>query len=160
MTTAGLKVWLETYRDQVREIEHMQELFDTLDSKATSPGTPTLDGLPRSPGYAVDRMGGIVSELDELRAEIADLQAKATETRHEIQDAIKQITGPNWPDRRAVLRFRYLLCLEWADVTNALFGSEPDYLSKEDSYLRRTFLLHRDALQMLAGIVGSEKQQK
>lgn len=74
--------------------------------------------------YVGDRMGGIVGQLDELRAEIEAAQDKATEIRREVESAIKKINGPQWPDRRAVLRYRYLLCLPWPDVTDALLGEK------------------------------------
>lgn len=151
--TEAVKVWLSRYRQQSENIERLAYEFDALESRATSPSTSALDGLPHAHGHARDRVGGIVDRLDELREEISATQAEATATRHEIEAAIKQITGPRWPDRRAVLRFRYLLCLSWPDVTDALFGAERDFPEKEDTYMRRTYRLHGEALTALLKFV-------
>jgi len=163
MSTAGteaVKEWLNRYWQQHEHVERLSFELDALESKATSPGTPSLDGLPRAPGYDRDRVGGIVGRLDELRTEIEEAQVEATATRHEIEAAIKRITGPRWPDRRAVLRFRYLLCLAWPDVTDALFGGKRDFLDKEDTYQRRTYRLHGEALLALLELVPAEALQE
>lgn len=163
MSTAGteaVKVWLNRYRQQSDYIERLTFELDALESKAASPGVSSLDGLPHAPGYAGDRMGGIVGRMDELRAEIEQAQAEATATRREIENAIRRISGPHWPDRRAVLRFRYLLCLPWEDVNDALFGAKLDFLDKLESYQRRTYRLHGEALLDLLELVPAETLQE
>ena len=104
--TEAVKAWLNRYRQQSENLERLSFELDALESKATAPGISSLDGIPRAPGFE-DRMGGIVGRLDELRAELEEAQAEATATRH----TIRKITGPRWPDHRAVLRVRYLLLL-------------------------------------------------
>lgn len=158
--TEAVKAWLSRYRQQSDYIERLCFELDALETKATSPGAPTLDGLPRTPGYAGDRMGGIVGQLDELRAELEAAQDKATEIRREIEAVIKRINGPQWPDRRAVLRFRYLLCLPWPDVNDALFGGKSDFLEREDSYMRRAYRLHSAAMLDLLEFVPAEALQE
>lgn len=151
--TETVKEWLTRYRQQMENIERLGYEFDAMESRATSPGTSAIDGLPHAPGYAGDRVGGIVGRLDELREELATAQAEATATRREIENAIRRISGPHWPDRRAVLRFRYLLCLPWEDVNDALFGAKRDFLDKLESYQRRTYRLHGETLTALLEFV-------
>lgn len=163
MSTAGpeaVKEWLSRYRQQSDYIERLAYELDALDSKAIAPRTTSLDGLPRAPGYAGDPTGGIVGRLDELRTEIADTLAEATATRREIEAVIKQINGPRWPELRAVLRFRYLLCLSWGDVNDALFGGKRDFLDREDSYMRKTYRIHGEALIALLEFVPAEALQE
>ena len=158
--TEAVKTWLNRYRQQSENLERLCFEIDAMESRATAPGIASLDGLPHSSGYAVDSMGGIVGRLDELRAELEEAQAKATETRREVEGAIKRISGPQWPDRRAVLRFRYLLCMTWSDVNDALFGAKRDFLDKEDSYMRRTYRLHGAALLDLLELIPDEVLRK
>ena len=158
--TEAVKTWLNRYRQKLENIERLAYELDALESKVTSPSLPALDGLPHTPGYAGDRMGGIVGRLDELRTVIEEAQAEATATRREIEAIIKQISGPHWPDRRAVLRFRYLLCMAWPDVTDALFGAKRDFLDKEDTYMRRVYRLHSEALLDLLELVPDEALQE
>lgn len=158
--TEGIKAWMSRYRQQYEHVERLCHELDQLETRAASPGTSTLDGLPRAPGYVGDRMGGIVGQLDELRAEIEAAQDKAAEIRCEIEAVIKRIDGPQWPDRRAVLRFRYLLCLPWPDVNDALFGGKQDFLEREDSYMRRAYRLHSAALLDLLEFIPAEALQE
>lgn len=163
MPTAGteaVKQWLSRFRQQTENIERLTHELDTLESRATSPGIASLDGLPRAPGFDGDRMGWIVGQMDELREEIKEKQIEATATRREIEAAIKKINGPQWPDRRAVLRFRYLICLSWADVVDALFGGKRDFLAKEEAYQRRAYRLHSDALLDLVELVPTKAGQE
>lgn len=158
--TETVKLWLSRYRQQSDYVERLAHELDTLEAKATSPGTALLDALPHAPGYAGDRMGGIVGRLDELRTELAEAQGEATAIRRELENAIKKIHGQHWPDRRAVLRFRYLLLLPWEDVNDALFGAKRDFLDREDSYMRRTYRLHGEALTDLLEFVPAETLQE
>ena len=148
-------MWLNRYRQQSQELEYLWCELESLEDKATAAGVAKLTGTPNAPGHTSDRTGAIVGQLDELRAECAELQAEATATRHEIEAAIRKITAPrhHWADLRGVLRFRYIGLLSWNEVNYSLFGSKRDFLDREDSYLRRTTKLHSEAILILAEIM-------
>ncbi len=159
MTAEKVKTWLQHYGDLQREIENEIQLYETIEARTSGPRSSHLDGLPHGNGFSGDSLGGAVGYLDDIRRRIAKLQNDATEARHKIESYVQQIHGRGGADMRGCVRFRYLLCLPWADVNNALWGAKVDYLDKEDSYLRRTMKIHGDALQFLADIVPDDSIQ-
>lgn len=158
--TDGVKCWLQELRAAITDAEFEEERLAALQSWAESARTASLSGLPRAAGETVDRVGVIVAQIEELTAENARLWHKVGELRREREMAIAQIHGHGWPEKRAVLRLRYIDLETWNDLTFALFGSKKDYGEREDSYLRRAYKLHGKALYELAQIVPLEQGQK
>lgn len=158
--TEDVKAWLLELRAAITDAELTEERLDTLRSRAESARTASISGLPHTAVEAVDRIGVIVAQIEELAAENARLWTKVSELRREREAAIKQIQGHGWPEQRAVLRLRYIDLETWNDLTFALFGSKKDYVEREDSYLRRAYKLHGKALYELAKIIPLEAGQE
>lgn len=89
----------------------------------------------------------------ELEEQIDRLKAEEKQERNAIEGLILQLSDP---DERAVIRLRYFDRADWNDVAFALFGTEPDYLTRSESYLRRTYKIHGRALLDLADILERE----
>ena len=153
MSVQDVKKWLCHYRDLDDELAHLSEELDLLEARSTSPRSSKLDGLPRAPGTQIDPIGSQVAQIEALKAEIGAIVEKMTVLRHEILGALTDIEGPRAADLRAVIRFRYLVVLDWPDVNDAMFGNRADFLDKEPSYQRRVYYLHRTALEQLSAIL-------
>ena len=143
----AIKKWLEEYRDIEREIENKSEALERLTTKLIGIGAQEITDMPRSPSPPLDRVTDLLNRKIELEIEIGEDIAAHAQQRKDILTRLKALPSA---DERAVIRFRYLMCLSWNDVADALFGGSADYLDKEDSYLRRVTNLHGKALLDLA----------
>ena len=145
-----LKRWLESYQECKQDLDSSYERLERLESKLTSPRSAALSGLPGAAASDPDRLTFPVAELQELQAETKRQAAALRDLRHRIEGAVRLIDGPGWPNRRAVLRMRYLDGEQWEVIAQMLFGRDPDFQTKQDSYIRRSFKIRKAALRTLA----------
>lgn len=137
----------------MREIALLEARADALRTRATSPASPTLDGMPRAPGFAGDRIGGMVGAIDRIEQEAKKKRQAAAELYGEIDESLHRLSGPHAAERRTVLQARYLDCQSWGGVTFLLFGDRADFNEKEESYARRVFNIHKAALENLVQVL-------
>ena len=126
---------------------------DAIRDRAASPASPTLDGMPRAPGFDGDKLGGIIGAADALDHEAAEKEQDAAALYAEIDGEIRKIGGKYGVERRLVLQCRYLDGQAWGGVTFLLFGGRADFNEKEESYARRVFNIHKAALEDLAQVL-------
>lgn len=150
MQVEHLKRWLESYQERQRDLESSYERLERLESKLTSPRSAALTGTPGAAAPDPDRLTLPIAELEELRQATAEQSAELRDLRHRIEGAVRLIDGPGWPDQRAVLRMRYVDGERWEIIAKLLFGRDPDFLAKQDSYYRRVFKIRKAALKTLA----------
>lgn len=105
----------------------------------------------------VDTLGGTVARLDILRAKVEAAKFEGDTIFSEIERAIEKISGSRCAEKRAVLELRYLDMAGWDSVNYAIFGGKTDFLYREDSYLRRIFYIHADALKKLSVILDDQR---
>lgn len=153
MTTDDAKAWLCRYADLLREVELLRARADAIRYRAASPPTSALDGMPRSPGFEVDKLGGVVGVADALERQAAEKEQDVAALYNEIDEAIRKIGGKHGVERRTVLQCRYLDTMAWQDVAYLVFGDRTDYSDKFDSFQRRVFNIHKAALEDLAQIL-------
>lgn len=156
----NLKQWMRRYRDLQADTNRLWDRADDLRGRIEAARTSHLDGMPHTHGGDADRIGGIVSELEEIKTEARKGLEEATAARREISAAIRQICGPRWADRREILRLRYIDGLMWEDVAEKMFGDDPKYWDKAEAFLRRAFKLHTQALAELSEIVPLPEGQE
>lgn len=149
----ALKQWLHRYQDLQHDADRLWDRAGELRGRVEAARTSHLDGLPHAHGGDADRIGGIVSELEEVEAEAREAQEEATAVRRDIAATIKQIHGPRWADKRECLRLRYLDGLRWEDISEKLYGDSQDFWDKSDIFLRRAYKLHSEALAELEQFV-------
>ena len=113
--------------------------------------------MPHGSGNPVDTLGSTVAKLEKLRSQVAAAKSEADSIGLEIEAAIAQIGGARCVEKRVLLEMRYLDMMEWCDINSALFGDKKDFLYKEDSFMRRTFYIHADALKKLGDILDAQK---
>ena len=150
MQVEHLKRWLESYQEREMDFEASCERLERLESKLTSPRSAALSGMPGAAAPDPDRLALPLAELQELREATAEQAAALRDLRQRIEGAVRLIDGPGWANRRAVLRMRYLDFEQWEVIAQLLFGRDPDFLMKQDSYVRRVFKLRKAALRALA----------
>lgn len=153
LSTDQVKEWLSRYTDAVREVTLLRARADAIRDRAASPASPTLDGMPRAPGFDGDKLGGIIGAADALDREAAEKEQDAAALYDEIDGAIRQIDGKHGAERRTVLQCRYLDTMAWQDVAYLVFGDRTDYSDKFDSFQRRVFNIHKAALEDLAQVL-------
>lgn len=156
----AVKDWLRRYRDAMRDSESLDNRIIALRSRLEAPGAARLDGMPRTPGFDADRTGAALALLEELEEDAKQARATARAMYAEIEAVIRRISGPGWPDQRAVLRMRYLDGERWEDVASLLFGTSPDYEERADSFLRRVHKTHAAALAAISEFVPLEQGQE
>ncbi len=159
-TSEAIKDWLRRYQEAVRDSETLDSRVANARAKAEAAKVSRLDGMPHATGYAGDTLGAILARIDELEREAQEARAHAVELYHEIDAAIKGISGPGWPDMQAVLRVRYLDLERWEGVAEVLFGQRDDYEERSDSFLRRAHKIHGAALAALAELVPLDEGQE
>ena len=144
---------MSRYADAAREIRYLRERADAIRTRAASPASSKLDGMPKAPGFAGDRLGDVIGIADALEREADEKEQDAAALYNEIDRAIRQIEGKHGVERRTVLQCRYLDGQAWGGVTYLLFGDRVDFTDKEDSFQRRVFNIHKAALKDLAQVL-------
>lgn len=160
VTTDDVKAWMRRYADLLREVELLRARADAIRSRAASPPTSALDGLPHSPGFEGDKLGGVIGTADVIEQRVSEKEAQAAEAYQEIDATIQQISGKHAAERKFILQCRYLDRLDWPDVIFLLFGDKDDFGDREDSYIRRTYSIHKAALQDIGEILDENKGEK
>lgn len=150
MQIESLKRWLESYQERKQDFEATCERLERLEARLTSPKSAALSGLPGAAASDPDRLTFPVAELQELQAETKRQVAALRDLRHRIEGAVRLIDGPGWPNRRAVLRMRYIDGEQWETIAQLLFRRDPDFQIKQDSYVRRVYKIRKAALRALA----------
>ena len=155
--TCSVKTWLQRYSQAWRSYELLLERLIVAEAVAHSPKSAIPDGMPRGSGNPVDALGSTVAKLEKLRSQVSAAKSKADSIGLEIEAAIAQIGGARCVEKRVLLEMKYLDLMEWGDINRALFREKSDFLLREDSYQRRTFYIHADALKKLGDILDAQK---
>lgn len=158
--TDQVKEWLSRYAVAAREVALLRARADAIRDRAASPSSPTLDGMPRSPGFEGDRLGEVIGIADVIERQVAEKEAQAVEAYREIDATIQQISGKHATERKFILQCRYLDRMDWPDVIFLLFGEKDDFGDREDSYGRRAYNIHKAALQDIGTILDENKGEK
>lgn len=158
LTTIQTKEWLQRYSFTMREASLLRARADAIRSRAEAPATARLNGMPREPGFDVDRVGGIVGAVDSIEQEAETKEQEAEALYREINSAICCIEGTHAPEQRAVLQMRYLDRAKWSDIAFAFYGGETDFLEREDSLQKRLFKIHKAALVELGSILETRNR--
>lgn len=158
--TDQVKEWLSRYAVAAREVALLRARADAIRDRAASPSSPTLDGMPRSPGFEGDRLGEVIGIADVIERQVAEKEAQAVEAYREIDATIQQISGKHATERKFILQCRYLDRMDWPDVIFLLFGDKDDFGDREDSFTRRAYNIHKEALQDIGTILDKNKGGK
>ena len=158
--TDQVKEWLSRYAVAAREVALLRARADAIRDRAASPAAPTLDGMPRAPGFEGDKLGGIIGAVDALDREADEKAQDAAALYAEIDGAIRQIEGKHGAERRSILQCRYLDLMAWKDVLFLFFGDMEDLTEREDAYMKRLYKIHKAALENLQEILVANNLQQ
>lgn len=149
----NLIIWLSRYRENEAALDDLLERIAVLRSRLESPKSVALSGMPHGSRSEHDPFIRTLAKIDDLEARAQDLLAVSRTLYRELNDNIDQITGRGGADQRCILRCRYIDGFEWNVVCEVLFSRKPDFDDKQETYLRRTFRIHNEALEALSQIV-------
>lgn len=159
------KEWLNRYTDNERQLDALLERIEAIKTRITSPRSATLSGMPHGGGYEADSIGRFLATVETLEEEAQGLLAQSRELYREINTTIdKSITGPGRPYRRTVLKCRYLDLFSWHETLEIMFARNADFMDRYDTYERRMYKIHRQALEQMQipvmELPGQENNQK
>ena len=95
-----------------REIEMDQQRLEKLRTKASAPGSPNYDGMPKSPSYE-NRLERYIAEIVDLEAIIS---AKITQCVHERNRLERYIADIPDSLTRQIFTLRFINGLTWLQV--------------------------------------------
>lgn len=147
------KEWLLRYSEINKTIDNLILRSDLLKDKASAPSSAKIDGMPHGKGGNTDKIGTLIAKYEELDTEAREKIAESRTIYREINDVIKNIQGRGSADLRVVLQLKYLDLANWNEIVFLLFGNEPDFAEREDSFIRRTFKLHSRALTIIKDLI-------
>ena len=154
-----VKQYLQSFSDDAKALGLMHERLSSLETKSGSPRTSSLTGLPRGSGDPIDTVGRQLTTLEVLRDAVADAEAQLARKRQRVEAVINILREQGvtkWPEKCNLLSLRYIDCMGWPDVAEILFGDNPRYWDATDTFTRKTFALHRAALEELAEFVTAD----
>lgn len=88
-------------------------------------------------GYASDK------SKETIDSRLRRMWREEERERRELSEIIEMLP---LPEQRQVLFARYFDGHAWCGVAQLLFGRRPDYWTKQDSYERRVYRIHGEAL--------------
>lgn len=133
MTNQEKKAWLLQYRSLDRQINRLEKEKNEWIERATKMSAPS-DGMPHGSGVS-DTVGFAVFKSADLATEIDREIDKLADLRRDIEAAIRTVDGRVL---RELLEYRYLDCMRWEEVAEAM--------SRD---IRWIFRLHGKALSKL-----------
>ena len=149
--------FLERYRPAAIHAALLKERLTRLRERATAPPSQKLDGMPHAKGATADKTADLAARILDTEQELAAAQEEADRLRVELRREINALPTKTENDirRRELLTARYLDAENWGTICWCLFGQESDFEDEDrrESYQRRTFKLHTEALQSLSKIM-------
>lgn len=155
ITVTETKAWLQEYRNLELEADIQSERLIRLINRIEGVGAQVITGMPTAHSSSNDRITDLIAK----KMEIEDSVSKAVEIqkreRARIEKALVKMSNPKC---RALIRHRYIDGNTWEKTSSLIFGNQDDYEEKQESYLRRVFLVHGDALTELTGIISGDEE--
>lgn len=142
MTT---KEWLNSYKWLMTKAIKLQQ---TIDSIVAQIGTgPTDDGQPKGTGLS-DQTGRLASQLADETMKLEQILTDALDRLQEIQDVIFRVPDVIF---MTLLYDRYVLRMQWADITD-------DLHYRNDQYVRGK--LHSQALYAIEEVMTEDERER
>ena len=105
-----------------REIERDQERLEELRAKASAPGAPNYDGMPKSPSFE-NRLERYIAEIVDLEAIILAKTTQCLHERNRLERYIAEI-----PDSltRQIFQLRFIKGLTWLQIAYSVGGNNTE----------------------------------
>lgn len=105
-----------------REIERDQERLEKLRARASAPGAPNYDGMPKSPSFE-NRLERYIAEIVDLEVII---QAKITQCLHERARLERYIAEIPDSLTRQIFQLRFINGLTWVQIAFSVGGGNTE----------------------------------
>lgn len=113
MTVRELSVYYKLQKRLERNRGMLLSLIEAAGLKAQA-----LDGMPHAPGVS-DKVGDMAVEIADLKDKIASLEKACDRERLKMEKYIGQIKDDQ---TRMIFRLRFLRCMTWSQVAEAIGG--------------------------------------
>lgn len=108
---------LSKYYKLHERLERNREMLTSL-SAAAGLKAQVITGMPHAPGVS-DRVGEMAVEIADLEEKIAVLEARCDRERRKLEKYIGTIKDDQ---TRMIFRLRFIRCMTWPQVAEALGG--------------------------------------
>lgn len=123
--------------------EHLQEIQEEI----TNIPARNNDGMPRGSAKESDRMTKKIEMKEKIESKLNRLKERAEEEEQIIKGNIKAA------DMNAIesqlMDLRYICGYDWGRVQRIMYMNKYDYYTKEQSYKRKMFRVHKKALEKM-----------
>ena len=153
----AVKAWLSQYREDDKELDEQYERLEKLRVKMYGLGAQVITDMPVVHGGTNDRLTDLIAKKEEIDTSMKRLAMKHLQDRENIEKVVSELKSA---EEKAIIRLRYVDALRWEDVNQVIFGKKDDFCGKEDSYLRRVFLTHGNALTGIVDLMQLDKYRE
>ena len=108
---------LSKYYKLHERLERNREMLSSLYA-AAGPGAQVITGMPHALGVS-DKVGDLAAELWELQSKIDYLEQRCAEEKKKLEKYIGAIKDDQ---TRMVFRLRFIHCMTWPQVAEAIGG--------------------------------------
>ena len=108
---------LSKYYKLHERLERNREMLSSLYA-AAGPGAQVITGMPHAPGVS-DKVGDLAAELWDLQSKIDYLEQRCAEEKKKLE---KYIGGIKDDQTRMIFRLRFIHCMTWLQVAEAIGG--------------------------------------
>lgn len=150
------KTRLKAYIKLRREIDNKCERLERMEASLTSTSGGIGDGMPHA-SFVTDRMAEKVCKKLELEEMIKEDIKREKKELKALENLVEQLEDP---DERQVICLKYFDSMGWPDVCEALYYRNEDYDDCLESYQRRTYRVHGNALQNLSRLMEPKSESK
>lgn len=143
----AVKEWLLAFKNNEEHIDDQINKIRALKSRMRSVGAKELSDMPRPPSNSKDKMAEYVIQLEGLEISLQrdiDIQEECQKI---IDELVKQLDKP---EERLIITNRYMYGMEWNDVLYRIYSREDKYAQNMESYRRRMYRVHEEALEKMA----------
>lgn len=108
---------LSKYYQLHRRLERNREMLSSLYA-AAGLGAQEMTGMPHAPGVS-DQVSSLVIEIEDIKSRISHLESKCAQEQKKLEEYISTIKDDQ---TRMIFRLRFLHCMTWRQVADAIGG--------------------------------------
>ena len=150
----SIKDRLIRYQEKEKDIEHQRERYERIRGQLSSFGVSTLSDMPHGPSSTMDKVAETIAKAMDIESDLNRVISEQREERESLEAILRNLKSAC---EKAVIRIRYFDGMPWHEVAVLIFGSEPDFEEREESYVRRITRIHGSALLSMAIVIYKEQ---
>lgn len=131
----------------LEEIGIQEEHLQDIEEEITMIPARSNDGMPHGSRKENDRMAVKIERKEKIEEKLQTLRIKEKEERVTIEKSMDSAKLDAMEEQ--IIYLRYICGYDWARVQKILFIKKNDYYTKEQSYKRRMFRIHKKSLEKM-----------